>query len=46
MPDKKSFVDQDIWIKYEKFKKDISDINLTPEQYEKIIKSISELLGL
>jgi hypothetical protein len=34
------------WIEYERFKREIAKLNLTPEQYEKAIKEFIELRGL
>jgi hypothetical protein len=34
------------WLIYEKLKKQISKIGLTPEQYEKVIKAIAEALNI
>jgi hypothetical protein len=34
------------WVEYEKFKKEISRLNLTPEEYEKAIKEFIELREL
>jgi hypothetical protein len=34
------------WIEYEKFKKEIAKLGLTPEEYERAIKEFVKALGL